>query len=385
VSRAARATVSFLFAAVLVVGISATLSSASCGIDIDSGQIGCSELGECPPDFECRFDGQCYRLGIGLSRSCGNGMVELNETCDPRETCPDDCDDGDACTVDTSVGSEQNCNVACLRTIVDECVSGDGCCPTDCGPDNDSDCSDTCGNGELEAGETCDPPETCPTECEDNNACTLQQRIGSRRNCNVRCVTQVINKCESGDGCCPGPCDATNDSDCSSTCGNNIQEPGETCDPPSSCPQDVNDCDDDITCTNDEISGSAANCSAECVNEPIPGCEGDCDLDNVCDFPDERPGECPDCFGCGDEHCDFIGGERPDNCPEDCDPCGDGVCDPPGETSDNCEEDCSCGDMICDPFEFASGNCPPDCGQVYMDGGVSTDDDGGGSTPTGSN
>ena len=50
-------------------------------------------------------------------------------------------------------------------------VAGDGCCPAGCNLTVDSDCSATCGNGVVEAGETCDGVN-CPTDCNDGNACT---------------------------------------------------------------------------------------------------------------------------------------------------------------------------------------------------------------------
>ncbi len=69
----------------------------------------------------------------------------------------------------------------------------------------------TCGNAEIEFGETCDP---CPTSCDDGNACTLDQMTGSANNCNVACTFTVITSCGPGDGCCPQGCDVVTDSDC---------------------------------------------------------------------------------------------------------------------------------------------------------------------------
>jgi cysteine-rich repeat protein len=36
--------------------------------------------------------------------------------------------------------------------------------------------------------------------------------------------------CVNGDGCCPSGCNANNDNDCASVCGNQVVEPGEVCD-----------------------------------------------------------------------------------------------------------------------------------------------------------
>jgi alpha-N-arabinofuranosidase len=75
------------------------------------------------------------------------------------------------------------------------------------------DCSASCGNGVVDASETCDPPTSCPSSCDDGNACTLDQLTGSPENCNVACSNTAITACTSGDGCCPSGCSAS-DSDC---------------------------------------------------------------------------------------------------------------------------------------------------------------------------
>jgi uncharacterized protein YkwD len=72
----------------------------------------------------------------------------------------------------------------------------------------------TCGNGAIEPGETCDPPGSCPTSCNDGSACTVDTMSGSAATCNVRCTHTAITSCVSGDGCCPAGCTNANDSDC---------------------------------------------------------------------------------------------------------------------------------------------------------------------------
>jgi hypothetical protein len=66
--------------------------------------------------------------------------VESGETCDPKSSCPTSCDDNNACTTDQMTGSRGNCNVACSHTAITACIGGDGCCPTECTSDIDSDC-----------------------------------------------------------------------------------------------------------------------------------------------------------------------------------------------------------------------------------------------------
>jgi hypothetical protein len=124
-----------------------------------------------------------------------------------------------------------------------------------------------CGDGNIEAGETCDPPESCPTSCEDDgNACTSDALEGSAADCTARCHAPILTCSMTSDGCCAAGCTGKNDADCSG-CGNNKIDPGETCD--GNCPAS---CDDGDACTLDSLSGSAASCSAVCVHSGTKAC-----------------------------------------------------------------------------------------------------------------
>lgn len=73
----------------------------------------------------------------------------------------------------------------------------------------------TCNNGAVEAGETCDPPGSCPTSCAVSaDACAPNVLVGSATSCTAACVTRAISDCAGGDGCCPASCTAATDSDC---------------------------------------------------------------------------------------------------------------------------------------------------------------------------
>ncbi len=78
-------------------------------------------------------------LAAGTSQCCLGTCIEPVE-CDNDL----DCNDQDACTVDT-------CNDAnsCVNTAITACSDNDGCCPTSCTYENDSDCEAT-GNLEVE-------------------------------------------------------------------------------------------------------------------------------------------------------------------------------------------------------------------------------------------
>ena len=216
----------------------------------------------CPPGCDSVTDNDC-------SSQCGDEIIDAGETCDPPSSCPDGCSDGIACTVDTLTGSAENCNVACSYTPITSCRNGDDCCAPGCNINTDDDCSPRCGDGVIGAGETCDPPASCPGDCDDGVACTADTLTGSAANCSASCSNTPIMQCKSGDGCCAVGCTWESDDDCSKTCGNGTVEAGESCDPPSSCPTD---CEDDDACTRDLLTGGAASCSAACSHTKITAC-----------------------------------------------------------------------------------------------------------------
>ena len=73
----------------------------------------------------------------------------------------------------------------------------------------------TCNNGRLDAGETCDPPGSCPTSCAvAADACKPNVLTGTASSCTAACVVQSVTACVNGDGCCAPGCTAANDNDC---------------------------------------------------------------------------------------------------------------------------------------------------------------------------
>jgi len=138
--------------------VSLSCSTPTCTIDAGSGST---------PDG-----------GTTTSPRCGNGRVDPGERCDiaigagDPGACPSSCDDGVGCTTDGLNGT--GCNAYCTHvpvTAIDPAKS-DGCCPTGATRATDPDCSATCGDGVIEAGETCDTaiaagqPGACPTPSE---------------------------------------------------------------------------------------------------------------------------------------------------------------------------------------------------------------------------
>src|SRR5262249_33122515 len=136
--------------------------------------------------------------------TCGNGVVEsgCQETCDPLSSCPASCP-----PVGCQLRRLVNGN-SCQAQGVDDgvqtgCAPGDGCRPAAGSRNNDSDCAPKCGNGAVEAGETCDPASSCPSTC-PWNGCMRKRLGGSAATCTAQCVDDgTQTACAHGDGCCP--------------------------------------------------------------------------------------------------------------------------------------------------------------------------------------
>ena len=144
-------------------------------------------------------------LVLRVGASCKTGKIG-----EPAVDCPQTCNDGVFCTSDTRVGDPANCTAACVFTPITACINGDGCCAAGCDTSTDSDCSATCGDGVVDAGEACDG--NCPTTCDDGVLCTKDTLVGSASNCSAQCSFTDITTCDNGDGCCPAGC--ANDNDC---------------------------------------------------------------------------------------------------------------------------------------------------------------------------
>ncbi len=203
----------------------------------------------CPPGASAATDNDCVA-------ACGNMVLDPGEVCDVGSAtdCPSSCDDMNTCTTDALTGAAATCDATCANTAITRCRRGasDGCCPMGCTSATDRDCSATCGNMVLDAGELCENGSAtpCPTSCDDGMACTADALVGSAAACTAQCTTTPITACSlTADGCCPGACTSTTDADCSATCGNGVIEGAETC-------------DDGNTTAGD---GCSATCRAEAV------------------------------------------------------------------------------------------------------------------------
>lgn len=188
--------------------------SASCVATPITGCLGGD--GCCPPGCTTATDSDCPVV-------CGDAVVSGGEACDRAITagmpgaCARSCDDANACTVDLASGSVAGCTRTCLHEAITACRDDDGCCPDGCTAATDSDCNPNCGDGHIGAGETCDPPSTCPTSCpDDGDPCTNEQLVGDPVQCNAACRHVPITACSGAkaDFCCPTGCSSATDSDC---------------------------------------------------------------------------------------------------------------------------------------------------------------------------
>jgi len=230
-------------------------------------------------------------------------VLEGTETCDVAPAgvlCSAiTCDDKNACTVDSRLGTDTTCDVSCAHSQITGCTAGtrDGCCAPGCNATNDPDCAVVCGNGVVEAPtEACDTAlaGSCPTSCAQA-ACVLPDLLNGGT-CKAACVDQGRRQTScilaAKDGCCPGGCNAANDADCAAVCGNGVLEPGETCDATPATPTCASiSCDDKNACTTDTTGGSARTCNLKCTNTPVTTCV---DGDGCC---------APGCTGLNDSDC----------------------------------------------------------------------------------
>jgi MYXO-CTERM domain-containing protein len=214
-----------------------------CDTGIPSGVAGgcpttCDDGNPCTQDVlngnGC--DAFCTNVNTCPTDLCGNGKVDNGEWCDTAipagqpgacPKVPQDCNDGNACTLDALMGTD--CVAVCTHKPITTPASGDGCCPAGATPQNDSDCAGTqCGNGVVDAGETCDPgilwgPGACQKNCDDADACTKDLLAGSA--CNVECAhTAVAPNLKTKDGCCPKGLTSKQDVDCPTVCDPDSQE-----------------------------------------------------------------------------------------------------------------------------------------------------------------
>ncbi len=354
----------------------------------------------CPAGATHELDGDCPVV-------CGNAVVESGELCDrgvkagEPGACPTSCEIPDRCLVTFRQGP--GCQAICQQAAVVDFVSGDGCCPKGGNRNVDSDCKAVCGNGVVEAGETCDRAiaagqrGACPQACPDPTGCNPATVEGSAALCTARCVRKPVMVCSKAqkDGCCPTGCSGTTasaafDLDCSATCGNGVVDPGEKCDTAISatasgtCPRT---CPGKSACMTWSLL-SAETCHARCEPALIVDLVGG---DSCC-----PPGanhnvdaDCPAVCGNGvvdtdREACDrAILAGSPGACPEVCPVASKCLQYTRTGNAESCTarcmpapiSSCTAGDGCCAPGCHAGNDpdCTPLCGNSVVERGETCD------------
>jgi hypothetical protein len=166
-----------------------------------------------------------------------------------------------------------------------------------------------CGNGIVDANETCDPnyqgtveEGACPVgeaDCTGTDACTTATVDGDPGMCTAMCVYDTITACTDDDGCCPGACDITTDNDCD-------PKIGQACTSDDDCP--ATGAGEGFCQTEEDWRWPGGFCSGGC------SADADCDDGSYCngrvcvpdctDDVDCRTGyECYDYYVTGNTTC----------------------------------------------------------------------------------
>ena len=214
------------------------------------------------------FDPNLFPNGVTFSWSTTGGVIEtLGSSLGPSDEAEASaellCTDAgtDTVTVTVTAGAcrlPESISVNCTLCGDGIIEAGEDCDPPNLTPDDRILCDDTChfvgtcGNGKLDPGEQCDPPNPgfCSNDCQIAAVCG-DGLSGPGEQCDP--------PHQGPDGLQCGPnCQFL-------TCGNGVIDPGEQCDPPKS-------------------SGAAPLCSQTCQ---IPTCgNGMVDPGETCDPPD---------------------------------------------------------------------------------------------------
>lgn len=247
---------------------------------------------------------------------CGDGRLGGDELCDtgiaegmPGACPPPVCEPLSECRLRVRRG--EGCQAACVL-LPEACANGDRCCPSVCTAETDNDCSQRCGDGQVQPEqETCeDGTDTpCPTlaDCDDGDSCTEDRLIGSADNCNAECEHVAITSLATADACCPAGANANSDPDCMAVCGNGVRESDEECDGPEGCDETcaVSETPEQRDCLDRLATDACLSCSCISCTDEMFGCfdSGESERDTHCGAINQcaRDNDCVDraCY-CGE-------------------------------------------------------------------------------------
>ncbi len=274
-----------------------------CGNGVLEGEELCDDMNTvgmdgCSADCKTIEDGYaCVRPGTACVTIpvCGNGVRERGEECDDKNAKPNDgCDDkcqlepGFYCPT-PGVGCKA---VVCGNAVVDpgeQCDDGPGTADAPGTPVAGDGCGVTC---QIEAGFRCNP-SGCQAICGDGVVVTGEGCDDGNRDggdgCSGGCAKEPFYTCAGQPSTCTS----------SITCGNNVVEPGEVCDPPG-----LNGCK--AGCKSFNLQSTPAVCNDGTIEEGEgceppnvgKGCSATCQVESGWTCP--QPGFCFKNPFCGD-------------------------------------------------------------------------------------
>lgn len=291
---------------------------------------------------------------------CGNGSVNLGETCDDSNVvggdgCSADCQD-EGCIADTpgypSVALCQDANPCTL----------DRCDPTTSACVHETSCDDNhaCTVDECVSGSCVHTPSDAL--CDDGNECTSQS-CGATTGCTILAMSGSCDDelfCNGTDTCLGGGCGAHSGNPCDGMpeCLDVCSELTDECRAPFGhpCSPDPNACTDDVcsgigTCIH---INNAAPCDNGVFCDGQDYCNGgDCSLSagNPCDAQS-------DCAHTCDENSAFCTADAGEPCTDDGNECTDDTCDGGGACLHAANTaPCDDGDMCTQSDACAAGTC----------------------------
>lgn len=196
------------------------------------------------PDSDAGFSGASSGSGNSGGTQSGSGGTSTGVSCKG----PEDCNDGDPCTVD-------RCGLSGECEVVPKCEAPLQCCDGDCGECcSHADCAD-----ELECTEDICFAGSC-TRMPDDTKCEAGQYCSTIAGCRVleTCSGEIAGECEDGDPCTQDVC-------IEGFCRHPSCPEDTLCCPGVGCAECCGNsqCNDQDPCTADTCSGGV------CKNEPL--------------------------------------------------------------------------------------------------------------------